>query len=75
MTPWAIKDGCDTSVGHLTNVINSFISEKKFPNNFKTTYVTTLLTKMILITLKAIGLSQLQLLCLKFSENCCKNKP
>ena len=40
--PWALKDGYDVLIGHLTNVINSFISGKKFPNNLKTAFVTPL---------------------------------
>ena len=35
----------DKTVGHLTNIITSFISEKKFPNNLKTAYVPPMFKK------------------------------
>ena len=42
--PWALKDGCDITIGHLTKVINSFSVKKSFPN-LKTAYVTPMFKK------------------------------
>ena len=51
-----LKDGCDVIVGHLKNVNNNFINEKKFSNNLKSAYVHILdcSKKMILINLSDI---------------------
>ena len=41
----ALKDVCDVIVEHLTNIINSFISDKTYPNNLETVNVTPLFKK------------------------------
>ena len=60
--PWALKDESDVIVGHLTNVNNSFISEKSFPTTLKLPMLLHCSKRMILITLKTIGLSKWHLL-------------
>ena len=57
-TSLAMKDGFDIIVEYLMNFINSFFSEKKFPTTLKPHILLLCSKKIIMITLKTIGLSQ-----------------